>query len=166
MSIGNRIRQARQQKGYTQEYLAERLGFTQGGYRKIETDEVKLKVDTLLQLAQLLEVAVSRLLCEPQPQFLSTSSRQVNQSDDKPDLSSLSSHWKRERRLYEQLLRSQEAQLQLQQDLLACCQEELYGLKTSLFGTGGHSSSYCPKGEVARGLPYSQSAAKELLYQD
>lgn len=59
---GHTIRQHRQNKKYTQEYMAEQLGISQNAYFKIETDQTKLKVDVLNQIAKVLEVDPSELL--------------------------------------------------------------------------------------------------------
>ena len=116
MTIGNRIRQARDRKGYSQEYVAEHLQLSQGGYRKIETDEVRLKVDTLLILAELLEVEVNQLLYGKREKYFSARAVQpLNELFNDP---SHSDAGRAERELLRQLLESKEAHLLTQQQLL------------------------------------------------
>ena len=116
MTIGNRIRQARNRKGYSQEYVAEHLQLSQGGYRKIETDEVRLKVDALLVLARLLEVEVTQLLYGKEDQPFSGRPGQALQ--EPPATPSAPDAGHTERDLLRQLLESKEAHLLTQQQLL------------------------------------------------
>jgi transcriptional regulator with XRE-family HTH domain len=131
MSIGNRIRQARQQRGYSQEYLAEQLDLSQGGYRKIETDEVKLKVDKLLLLADLLKVDVDHLLYEPNVK------RSLNRTGylDKTLIGSVSPpiiSTDSEHELLIQLLISKEAHLLTLQKLISQYEKEIGQLQSSV----------------------------------
>ena len=40
--LGGKIRQIRELKGFTQDYLATQLGISQRAYSKLERDEIKL----------------------------------------------------------------------------------------------------------------------------
>ncbi len=118
MTIGNRIRQARNRKGYSQEYVAEHLQLSQGGYRKLETDEVRLKVDTLLVLAELLEIEVTQLLYGRNNKCITgraemPSNRSLNDASHSP-----ADDGHAEGELLRQLLESKEAHLLTQQQLL------------------------------------------------
>ena len=62
MTIGTRIRQARLNKGYSQQEVADRLAISQNKYHKIENNEVKVKAEDLLKIAQELDTDVNELL--------------------------------------------------------------------------------------------------------
>lgn len=51
-----KIRNYRLIKGYSQEYMSSELNISQTAYHKIESGKVKLKVSTLLRIAELLEI--------------------------------------------------------------------------------------------------------------
>lgn len=60
--IARNIKQIRELKSYTQEYVAKELGITQPAYAKIEQGLTILKTDRLQKIADLLEVDISSLL--------------------------------------------------------------------------------------------------------
>lgn len=141
MTIGNRLRKARMAKGYSQEYIAVQLGITQSGYRKIENDETKLKVDTLLQLAHLLQVDADRLLYGQNAKGI------PNGAARRPDVPAGSRQdacqdaFSLERGLLKQLLECKEAHLVAQQKLLTQYEEEISQLRclvAHLSGTALH----------------------------
>lgn len=60
--IASNIRQLRESKAYSQEYMAAKMGIGQNAYSKIELNKSKLTVIRLLQIAALLDTAVSELI--------------------------------------------------------------------------------------------------------
>jgi len=60
--IARNIKQIRELKSFTQEYMANELGISQPAYVKIEQGLTVLKVDRLQQIADILEVDLSVLL--------------------------------------------------------------------------------------------------------
>lgn len=50
------MRQIRELKNLTQEYMADRLGMSQRGYSKVERDEVKLDWERITQIAKVFEM--------------------------------------------------------------------------------------------------------------
>lgn len=60
--IRKRIKFLRIEKGYSQYYLGNLLNISQISYHKLETGKTELKVKTLLELAEILEVEESYLL--------------------------------------------------------------------------------------------------------
>ncbi len=128
MTIGNRIRKAREAKGYSQKCVAVQLDLTQSGYRKIETDEVKLKVETLMLLCQTLEAEVTDLLYEPSSKSSLTRVGKPNQlinaiQHTDPAISTV------EISLLKQLLECKEAHLVSQQKLLSEYEREITQLR-------------------------------------
>ena len=59
--ILDKIAKRRKKKGYSYENMAEDLGLTPSGYRKIEKGETKLSVERMLQIATVLDLSVSKL---------------------------------------------------------------------------------------------------------
>ena len=74
MKVGKNIRHVRVAKGYSQEYMASKLGMSQNNFSKIEKGEVNLSVDRLSEIAKLLEVEPTELLISPEIYFHHVSS--------------------------------------------------------------------------------------------
>lgn len=64
MLLGREIRIQRVIKGYSQEYVANRLDISQNAYSKIERGDTELSVRRMFQIADILEVPVTVLLPE------------------------------------------------------------------------------------------------------
>lgn len=62
--VGQRIRERRVQRGLTQNQLAELLSLSRTSITNIESGRQKLLVHTLVELAVILEIDISRLLPE------------------------------------------------------------------------------------------------------
>jgi len=62
LDIARNIKQIRELKNFTQEYMAEQLDISQPSYAKIEQGATVLKIDRLQQIAAVLEVDLSTLL--------------------------------------------------------------------------------------------------------
>ena len=60
--IRKRIKSSRIEKEYSQDYVGTRLNMSQIAYHKLENGKTQLKVETLLELARILEVTESFLL--------------------------------------------------------------------------------------------------------
>ena len=60
--IARNIKQLRELKDFTQEYMANQLDISQSAYVKIEKGFTILKIDRLQQIADILEVDLSTLL--------------------------------------------------------------------------------------------------------
>lgn len=56
------IKEIRLKKGYSQEYLASKIGMTQGGYALIEKGERGLLYKTLIQIALIFEMDVCEII--------------------------------------------------------------------------------------------------------
>lgn len=66
--IRNKIRQIRQQKEYSQEFMAAKLGISQAAYSKIENGETEITFTRLVSIARLLDInPVLLISAEPQP---------------------------------------------------------------------------------------------------
>lgn len=60
--VGPNIRRVREQRRYSQEYVAAQLGVDQSVYSRWETGQTKLSVERIEQIAQVLAVPVGVLL--------------------------------------------------------------------------------------------------------
>jgi transcriptional regulator with XRE-family HTH domain len=56
---GNKIRQLRNLKGYSQEYMSIKLDIEQSSYSRIENEQQKLTAEMLQNIAKVLDIAVS-----------------------------------------------------------------------------------------------------------
>lgn len=75
-AIAAAIRKKREEKNYTQEYLAYKLNISQNAYSKIELGYTKITVERIFQIADVLEITASELLESPnddaEPELLNT----------------------------------------------------------------------------------------------
>ena len=62
MNIGNNIKQIRELKNFTQEYVASEIDVSQATYARIESGTITPKIDRLQRIAEVLEVDLSTLL--------------------------------------------------------------------------------------------------------
>ena len=60
--IINNIREKREEKKFTQEYMGSSLGISQNAYSKIELHQSKLTLERLLLISELLEIDTATLL--------------------------------------------------------------------------------------------------------
>ena len=60
--IGEKIRQIRDLKGMSQEYLASQLGISQRAYSKIERNEIKIDWDKITEISKVFEIDPMELI--------------------------------------------------------------------------------------------------------
>lgn len=68
--VAKNIREIRESKKYTQEYLAAKLRISQNAYSKIELGYSRLTVNRLIQIAEILDVEIINLLCFDRSEFI------------------------------------------------------------------------------------------------
>jgi len=56
MNIGSKLRKLREERGFSQEYVANELGISQSAYHKLEAEQIRLTVERSKQLANLYEI--------------------------------------------------------------------------------------------------------------
>ena len=61
-NIGINIRKTREKRGFSQEYVAEKLGINQSTYGKLERDVSNITLDRLYKIADVLEEDITTLL--------------------------------------------------------------------------------------------------------
>lgn len=62
--IGQKIKALRESRGFSQEYLAEMLQLSQSEFSKMENNQVKIDIDKLYKIAEVLQVPLQELLPE------------------------------------------------------------------------------------------------------
>ena len=60
--ILQQIKEVRNVKGFSYEYMADKLEISTSAYRKIENSETKLTVERLFQIAEILQTPVDKIL--------------------------------------------------------------------------------------------------------
>lgn len=55
-NIGEKIRQIRDLKGFTQEYISDKLGISQRAYSKIERNEIKIDWEKITEISKVFEI--------------------------------------------------------------------------------------------------------------
>ncbi len=55
MEIHDKIRTVRQSKGYTQDFIADKIGIDTVNYGRIERGQAKLTIDRFIKIAEILE---------------------------------------------------------------------------------------------------------------
>jgi transcriptional regulator with XRE-family HTH domain len=62
MNIGNNIKQIRELKNFSQDFVAGEIEVSQSTYSRIESGSAPIKIDTLQRIADVLEVDLNTLL--------------------------------------------------------------------------------------------------------
>ncbi len=62
LKLGSKIRDIREGKKLSQEYVAAQLEMSASGYGKIERDETELTISKAFQIASILEITIGKLL--------------------------------------------------------------------------------------------------------
>jgi len=60
--VGERIKNLREERNYSQSYMAGKLNISQKAYSKLESSETKLSVDNLIKIAEILETTINDIL--------------------------------------------------------------------------------------------------------
>lgn len=63
--VGKKIRTLREVKGYSQEYMADKMEISQRTYSKLENGQMKMDLNRFQQIANILDVDAVNLLNEP-----------------------------------------------------------------------------------------------------
>jgi transcriptional regulator with XRE-family HTH domain len=71
-TIGMRIKNIRELRGYPQKYVADKLKMTQAGYSKIERGESDVAYSKLEEISKVLEVSIEDLMAFDQQKFLNS----------------------------------------------------------------------------------------------
>lgn len=61
-NTGYTIKRIREQKGYSQEFMAAKLNITQATYARMESQEIQIKIERLQKIADILETDILSFL--------------------------------------------------------------------------------------------------------
>ena len=76
--VGKKIRKIRLEKGYSQEYMAQRLSMSAAGFSKIERGETDMSLGKVVEIAEILEVESQTLLNADEVQILNFNNSHQN----------------------------------------------------------------------------------------
>ena len=62
INLGQKVRQIRELKGYSQEYIASKMGVSQRAYSKMENNETRLDSNKISRIAEIFEIELDTLL--------------------------------------------------------------------------------------------------------
>jgi transcriptional regulator with XRE-family HTH domain len=62
--IGERVRQVRRNKDYSQQFMADALGISQNAYSKLESGKTPIYLDRLCEVSAILSISIYDLLEE------------------------------------------------------------------------------------------------------
>lgn len=122
LHTGDKIRKVRLEKKLTQAVLAEKLGISQNAYHKLENNETKIKFETLLQIAEILETEMEHFIPESTQYFNIHHNRIKNQKNGSFTTNIVSGELKA---LYETQLKDKEAIIRLKDEKIALLEEIL-----------------------------------------
>lgn len=60
--VASKIRKLRENKNFSQQYLAQKIGISQNAYSKIELGYSKITLDRLIHISHILEIDTAELL--------------------------------------------------------------------------------------------------------
>ncbi len=64
LNVGEKIKRAREDKNYSQEYMAAQLGIQQGGFSRLEKKTSEITIGELYEIANILEKPITDFLPE------------------------------------------------------------------------------------------------------
>jgi len=76
--IRERIKKIRVEKGYSQEYMADRLNISQNAYHKLERGHTRINLQKFLEISKILEVETSELINGPEYVYIFSKYYQKN----------------------------------------------------------------------------------------
>ena len=103
-----KIISVRLMKGFSYEYMAEKLSLSSAAYRKIETGETKLTVERLFKIAEIYELSLLELLEIDKELF-----HQVNNENSTGYQQKIEHFYQENKEVYEKLLQSKDEQISL-----------------------------------------------------
>jgi transcriptional regulator with XRE-family HTH domain len=68
-NIGQKVRRIREEKQWTQEFIANKLEISQNTYSKIESGSIKLTIDRISELSKILDVPIEDMLSDDTKTF-------------------------------------------------------------------------------------------------
>jgi transcriptional regulator with XRE-family HTH domain len=110
-TIGDNIRRFRELKGYSQDYMAEKMEITQSAYGKIEKENVKITVERLQKISEILEIDLGNLINSKNQNIFNLYNNQNANGY-------IENQYNEMKEVYEKLIQSKDEQIKLLQELL------------------------------------------------
>lgn len=104
---GTKIRMVREIRGFSQGYIAEKLGMAQNTYSKIETNQTKLSTEVLQKIATILEVSPMDIISQ-QPAIVNLQSNQGSQQA----IGYISTFVTSQKELYDKIINSKDEEIE------------------------------------------------------
>jgi transcriptional regulator with XRE-family HTH domain len=76
--IRERIKKIRVEKGYSQEYMADRLNISQNAYHKLERGHTRIHLQKFIEISKILEIEISELINGPEHVYIFSKYYQKN----------------------------------------------------------------------------------------
>lgn len=111
---GEKIKIIRELRGFSQEYVAEKLGMAQNTYSKIETGQTKLSAEVLKKIAELLGVSAEDIL-SVQPAIINFKSNQGTQQG----IAHVENFYTYQREFVEKMVASKDSEIQHLKEIIA-----------------------------------------------
>lgn len=78
MKIGHKIRTLRELKGFSQEFMSEKLNLSVNSYGRLERGETQLTLNRLEEIAEVLEMGIAELLSFDNQSYIFHTVHQIN----------------------------------------------------------------------------------------
>jgi transcriptional regulator with XRE-family HTH domain len=118
MKIGSNIRKLRTLRGYSQEYMASKLGMSQNNYHKIEVNEIDITVSRVDKLCKVLQVDSSTLLNFDDKYIFNNTFNNNSENNAGANMIMHDYDFEAERKLYERLLVAKDEELRTKNELI------------------------------------------------
>ena len=106
---GEKIKTIRLLRGFTQEYVADKLDIKQNTYSKIESGQTRLDVDILKKLAEILGVSQADII-NNQPTIINFEANNSNRDTD---------HFYHKRDFVEKIIASKDSEIQYLKEIIS-----------------------------------------------
>jgi len=119
MKIGANIRKLRTLKGYTQEYMASKLGMSQNNYHKIEANEIDLTVTRVDEVCKILEVDTTTLFNFDEKYIFNNTFQNHSEGNSGQNMVMHNENFETERKLYERLIEAKNEEIKAKDEQIA-----------------------------------------------
>jgi len=104
MQVSTKIKKIREFKGFSQEFMAEKLSMSQAAYSKLEKNNKSINFDNIKDIAKVLSVDPMQLLNFDEQQIFNNDNQQGGNAGNLI----IQAYSEKERRLYEKMIKAKE----------------------------------------------------------
>lgn len=105
-----KIKQFREMRNFTQEYMADSLKLSQRAYSSIENGQTQLTVERLFEISQTLQISIGEII-ELESKLHYNNSVQNNAFDNKSTLVFNQQNFEEQKALYERIIKSKDEEI-------------------------------------------------------